>query len=34
VHSIGYAIDKEGHRFLHALSKQYKGQYRRVARVR
>ncbi|NQU40404.1 MAG: hypothetical protein HQ523_10665 [Lentisphaerae bacterium] len=34
IHSIGYAIDKEGHRFLHALSKQYKGQYRRVARVR
>jgi hypothetical protein len=34
VHAIGYAIDKDGHRFLHALSKQYKGQYRRVARVR
>jgi hypothetical protein len=34
IHSIGYAIDKDGHRFLHALSKQYKGQYRRVARVR
>jgi len=34
VYGIGYAIDKEGHRFLHALSKHYKGQYRRVTRIR
>jgi hypothetical protein len=34
VYGIGYAIGKEGHRFLHALSKHYKGQYRRVARIR
>lgn len=34
IHSIGYGIDSEGHRFLHDLSKQYKGQYRRVTRVR
>ncbi|MBL7077635.1 MAG: hypothetical protein ISS31_09190 [Kiritimatiellae bacterium] len=34
VYGIGYAIDKDGHRFLHALSKHYKGQYRRVTRIR
>ena len=34
VFGIGYAIDKDGHRFLQQLSKHYKGQYRRVARIR
>ncbi|MDP6491517.1 MAG: hypothetical protein QGG69_07095, partial [Kiritimatiellia bacterium] len=34
IHGIGYAIDKDGHRFLQQLAKHYKGQYRRVTRIR
>ena len=34
VHCIGYQIDQEGSDFLRKLSKQYKGQYRRVSRLR
>jgi hypothetical protein len=33
IHSIGYAIDKEGGDFLKALSEHYKGRYRRVAKI-
>jgi hypothetical protein len=34
IHAIGYAIDSDGHGFLMRLSRQFKGQYRRVARIR
>lgn len=34
IYGIGYAIERDGHRFLHRLSKHYKGQYRRVTRIR
>lgn len=34
VHSIGYQIDNDGHAFLMGLSKHYKGQYRRVQKLR
>jgi len=34
IHCIGYQIDKEGSIFLHALAKQYHGQYRRVQRLK
>jgi hypothetical protein len=33
IHAIGYGIDKEGGDFLKALTDQYKGRYRRVARI-
>lgn len=34
IHAIGYQIDKEGDAFLRGLSRQYKGQYRRVRSMR
>jgi len=34
IHCIGYQIDDEGHAFLTALSKHYRGQYRRVRKLR
>lgn len=34
IHAIGYQIDKEGGEFLKNLAKQYKGKYRRVAKIR
>lgn len=34
IHSIGYQIDREGGKFLKKLAHKYKGQYRRVTRVR
>ena len=30
IHCIGYKVDKEGHVFLQALAKEYKGMYRKV----
>lgn len=34
IHCIGYQIDKDGHEFLKKLTKQYKGQFRLVQRLR
>lgn len=34
LHCIGYMIDKEGHEFLQALARHFKGEYRRVARLK
>lgn len=34
IHGIGYQIDKDGGEFLKKLSKQYRGEYRRVRRMR
>lgn len=34
IHCIGYMIDKDGHAFLQGLAKHFKGQYRRVAKLR
>ena len=34
IHSIGYQIDRPGGDFLRKLAHQYKGKYRRVARIR
>ncbi|MGQ9661577.1 MAG: hypothetical protein ACUVWX_04460, partial [Kiritimatiellia bacterium] len=34
IHCIGYMIDQDGHAFLQGLAQHYKGQYRRVARLR
>lgn len=34
IHCIGYKIDKEGNDFLKALSKEYKGKYRRVQSIK
>ena len=33
IHAIGYAIDPDGGAFLQALTAQYKGRYRRVAKI-
>lgn len=34
IHCIGYQIDNDGHAFLQGLSKHYKGQYRRVRKLK
>jgi len=34
IHCIGYQIDKDGHEFLKKLTKQYKGQFRLVHKLR
>jgi hypothetical protein len=33
VHTIGYAIDKEGGEFLQAFTKKYNGSYRRISKI-
>jgi len=34
IHCIGYKVDREGHVFLSAIAKEYKGKYRRVQTIK
>jgi len=34
IHAIGYIIDDKGHTFLNGLAREFKGQYRRISKLR